>query len=235
MTLETLVPSKIWTIAHPLHVAGMNMGTRTTIIALPSGKIAIHSPGPLTEEHVAAIDTLGEVGYIIAPSLMHHLFLRKAAAQWPNARVMIPRGLAKKIGEVQGAEVMDPEGNLEDELFWVQAQGMPMVREHVFFHRSAKALIVTDLVFNFYDHPQWWLRVGMRLNKAYGGVAVSRLLRSVIKDPDQLRTSLETILARDWDALGLCHGHPMPEGGYAAFKEAFRFILERNPSQASTA
>ncbi|MFU8805000.1 MAG: DUF4336 domain-containing protein [Bradymonadaceae bacterium] len=225
MTLENLA-SNVWYIEHPMKVFGAEFGTRTTILGLSSGKLAIHSPGPLTQEHVAEIEGLGEVGYVISPSLMHHLFLRKAAELWPDARVFVPRGLMEKIGDVPRAEVMESDGDIEGEIFWVRAAGMPMVNEHVFYHQPARTVIITDLIFNFRDHPQWWLRTFMTLNKAYGQPLASRLLRTAIKRPERLRESLETVMSWEWDALGLCHGHPIPRGGYEAFQKAYGFILE---------
>src|SRR5262245_37624220 len=75
-------------IDHPLRLpGGVELGTRSCVIRLSSGGCAIHTPGPLSDGVRRRIDSLGPVRALIAPNLLHHMFLRESIAAFPQARV----------------------------------------------------------------------------------------------------------------------------------------------------
>lgn len=212
----------LWTFDHPLIMAGMHMGTRSTVWRMPSGGLAVHSPGAFTEEQYAAIDALGKVEVLIAPSMMHYLFLERAGRHWKDARRLGATGLKKKKPDLHLDEILPPTGNF-GEVQWIRIEGMPRLNEHVFLHRPSKTLILTDLCFHFLDHPQFAFRTFLRINGAYGDLKVSCLLKSVIKDRAAFKQSIDELLSWDWDAITLCHGTPVPTGAKARFEKAVAF------------
>ena len=50
----------LWTTDGPLRLAGMQLGTRTTVIRLRQGGLLLHSPGALDPALRAALEKHGE-------------------------------------------------------------------------------------------------------------------------------------------------------------------------------
>lgn len=214
-----------WFVDASQKVGGMDLGARSTIVALPSGRLVIISPIAFDEEQAARIDALGQVDTIIAPNLFHHLYFNDACRRWPQARALVPLGLEQKVELVDRAEVMAPTGHLEEALLWRRVAGAPKVGEHVFALPNEELLIVTDLAFNFQNHPQRWLRLMMRLLGSYGRLAPSRVFKSAIKDKRAFKESLSSLLDFPFDSLLMAHGEPIKSGARAAFEGAFAAYL----------
>jgi len=56
----------IWSAAFPLRFMGIQVGTRSTIVRLESGGLALISPGTFSSAQLDAIRALGEVEAIVA-------------------------------------------------------------------------------------------------------------------------------------------------------------------------
>lgn len=198
----------LWIVDQPFSFFGARIGVRMTIIRLEDGRLWIHSPVPLSEELADAIDGLGVVSALIAPSLYHHLYVGAAARRWPSAAVYAAPGLAEKQRDLQGAEVLT---DAPPELWRHQIDqhvigGIPRVNEVVFFHRESKTLLVTDLLFHVLESDHWWTRTVLGLDQAYGGLKVSRLLRAWIEAPSAARASADRILQWDFQRVIMAHG-----------------------------
>jgi hypothetical protein len=114
----------------------------------------------------AKIDTLGgNVSYIAAPDLEHHIFLSAWARAYPAAHFIAPAGLAEKRAAMNSTDPsvtnipfqtvftaankrdlkIAPDFDAELEYEFVDAHPN---KELVFFHRASKTLIQADLLFN---------------------------------------------------------------------------------------
>ena len=72
---KNLAPN-LWTVDQPDFNTGIaKIGTRMTVIKLPSGGLFLHSPTKLDSETQQALGALGEVRAVVAPSRAHHLFV----------------------------------------------------------------------------------------------------------------------------------------------------------------
>lgn len=100
----------IWTLFQPLSYFGMKLGTRSTIVQLPSGALVIISPVTFDEATKAEIDALGVVDYVIAPNLFHHLFFNQACALWPEAQHLVPPGLSEKVSLIGSTQELSLGG-----------------------------------------------------------------------------------------------------------------------------
>ena len=220
----TLEPfhDRAWTVFHPLKLAGIALGTRATILKLPSGGLTIISPVPFHDDLASQIDALGPVENIIAPNLFHHFYFNAACERWPQARALVPRGLKKKVSIIDRASELSPSGAIDDTLFWHRLEGTPLAGEHLFVYPDIETLVITDLAFNFHQHPQLWLRITMTLNGVYNTFGCSRLFRSTIKDKKAFGSSLLPLLDYPWDSIILPHGDLIPHGARALFEETFR-------------
>ena len=60
----------------------------------------------------------------------------------------------------------------------------------------------------------------MRLAGAHGRLAVTRLMRTLLKDRDQVRASIASIKEWDFENLIVAHGHNMVGGAHERFAAA---------------
>src|SRR5262245_6864732 len=72
---------------------GFRLPARMTALPLAGGRLALVSPVPIDATMAEQIAALGEVAYLIAPCLLHDLYLGDAIRRYPGARVIAPRGL----------------------------------------------------------------------------------------------------------------------------------------------
>lgn len=158
----------------------MNELARLTIpppppVKLTSGSLAVFSPVALTPEVQAKVTSLGgDVRYLIAPDIEHHIFLSEWAAAYPDAKLIGPEGLPEKrakaaasggdskIGAEPFAVVFTAADKLSitvDEAFdrdfayeYVDAHAN---KELVFLFRPDRVLIEADLMFNLPADEQY--------------------------------------------------------------------------------
>jgi hypothetical protein len=98
------------------------------------------------------------------------------------------------------------------------------LRETVFVQPRTRTLIAADLVENFQSSPYLLTRLYLRAGGIYGRVGFSRLLRWLYRDRPRARSSLERVLAEDFDRVLLTHGVPIPHGGKAALRLAYDWL-----------
>ncbi|KAI1379017.1 hypothetical protein F4677DRAFT_355594 [Hypoxylon crocopeplum] len=143
----------------------LRVGGRGTIIRLTSGTLAVFSPVALTPEVQAKVSSLGgNVGYLIAGDIEHHIFLSEWAAAYPGAKLLGPKGLQEKRAAVQndpriGSEeftfvwdesnqhsnAVSPEFAADFEVEYVPAHPN---KEIALFYKPDRVLIEADMLFN---------------------------------------------------------------------------------------
>jgi Domain of unknown function (DUF4336) len=234
---KNLAPN-LWIVDQPDFGSGpaRGIGTRMTVIKLAGGGLFLHSPIKLDDETKRALDALGEVRAVVAPSRAHHLFVGDYVKTWPAAKLYGPPGLVGDIKDfrarVFGARTdlkLDatlgddplPEwaGEIDQHLF----RGATGLNEVVFFHRTSRTAIFTDLVFNvpadFKDAWLFYTIVGGR-----GHFGPHRLIRLMIRDRKAARESVAKILEWDFDRVIVTHGDVLESGGKAKFAAAFSYL-----------
>lgn len=225
-TLQTLGPD-LFTLHHSSYsVGGLAIGTRTNVLRLGDGCLALHTPGPLAPDDLAAIRALGEVRWLLAPNAMHHLCLGAAAKEFPNAEILAVDGVrAKQKGlRIRGGfdEPLPPP--LASVLEVGRIDGCPRLDERPLYIPAARTLLAVDLVFNLHG-LRGLTRWAMMLNGAHDRTAVSRLGRSMyIADAASAFRSVEEMLKR-WDVstVAVAHGEVLAGGGGDAVAMAWAF------------
>lgn len=217
------VAENLWVIDHPLEIMKVRLGTRTTVVRLSNGGLWLLGPGAGLEQLQTQLDAIGPVVALVAPNVMHHMFLPSAARLWPQAQVFGPKGLKNKQPQLKFEPLQEQAPELwAADLQQQRLAGMGMLQETVFYHPLSKSLIVTDLVFNHQHSEHGWTRLFMRLNDAYGKLGPSRMLRKlVIKEPAALAQSLEQIFQWDFDKLIVSHGELLLKDAKAQLKASF--------------
>jgi len=214
---------------------GFQFPARMTVLPLAAGKLALVSPIPIDDARAAAIAELGEVEFLIAPNLLHHLYLDAAIRRYPRARVVAPGRLRGKKPELRVDVALDPEldpaalaravpPELSAAVDVVAIGGVPGLDELVFYHRATRTLVVTDLVFHVTQPRGWMAHLTFFLVGCYRRLGSSRALRLLVKDRAAARASVERVLALPFETLVVAHGDVIEQEAQARLGQALAWL-----------
>lgn len=211
--------------AAPLSFYGIHVGTRMTVVRLPSGGLLVHSPIALDPERKREVDALGEVTHIVAPNLFHHLSAGPWAEAYPTAVVHAPRALRKKRPDLRiDRELEDASPKtFEDALVPLAIDGT-MLRETVFVHAATRSVLSSDLVENFVTSDHWPTRWYLTAGGIHGKPGWNRFLRFIYRDKKAARASIDRLLEHDFDRVLLAHGEVIETNAKETLREALSFV-----------
>ena len=229
--MEPLTPlaENLWVATRPLRLPVGDIGTRMTVIRLADGGLFLHSPVRLDDETRAALDAIGPVRCVVAPSKVHHFFVGAYRDAYPHAKLFAAPGLPAKRKDLRFDAVLDdatpPEwrAEIEQTLF----QGAELMNEVVFFHPASRTLILTDLAFNMVRPPRGRARLFCALVGAKRRFGPHRIVRVGIRDRARARESVRRILSWDFDRIIVAHGDVLAADGKRHFAEGFAFLGPR--------
>ncbi len=220
------VCTDLWVAEQPLRFAGIEVGCRMTVVRLPGGGVIVHSPIECVAELRNEVQSIGEVGWIVAPNRFHHLYLDSWKEAFPNASVLIAPGLETKRPDLESAKALSEESPAD----WAGAvetqplEGFPLANECVFLHRPSSTLIATDLAFNFGSEAPLGTRLLIRLAGRLGELAPTRLERLLIRDPVAFRRSLDRVLEWSFDRVIVSHGEIVESGGREQLAKGYAWL-----------
>lgn len=199
----------LWSVEQQVRLpGGAILPARMTVIRLPTGGLVLHSPVTLDEDVIAALRALGVVQHLVAPCLIHHLFLADAHRRFPAAQIHVPPGFTSAPRSLTDtALILGNEappawaGVLDQQLLG----GAPKLNEVDFYHRPTRTLIAPDLVFNIQQPGNFMTGLVLRLMGTHKRLAMSRLWRRYTRDRAALRRSLDHVLS--WDFIRVVPGH----------------------------
>jgi Domain of unknown function (DUF4336) len=228
--LRQVVPGEVWVKEHPVRLAGGRFLTRMTVLRLADG-LCLHSPIEIDAETRSAIERLGQVRAIIAPSTFHHFFVASAQQAFPAARTYGMKGLETKRKDLHFDELLEdePPAVWADQMDHVVI-GNRVMREVEFLHRPSRTLVATDLVENFRDETPGTnavLRVWMRLFGMWGRPRPAPELRMFTRDKKSAHLALDRLLAWDFERAIVAHGELLDRDPKQAIREAWGWLLER--------
>jgi hypothetical protein len=143
-----------------------------SVVRLTSGALAVFSPVALTEATKAKVASLGgDVRYLVATDIEHHIFLSEWATAYPNAKLVGPEGLPEKrreakddpkIGKEPFAVVFTKDNSRDVQIgddfdadFDREYVHTHPNKELVFFYKPDRVLIQADLMFNLPAEEQY--------------------------------------------------------------------------------
>ena len=229
--------SNLWIVDQPDFSTGIaKIGTRMTVIKLASGGLFLHSPTKLDDETKRALDAIGEVRAVVAPSRAHHMFvgdyikdlarceaLRTAGSRRRHPGFPRPNRRAARSETRRYFRRRGPNPNGQAKSISTCSRARWAINEVVFFHRASRSAIFTDLVFNvpadFKEARIFYTLVGGR-----GHFGPHRLIRMIIRDHKAARESVAKILEWDFDRVIVTHGDVLESGGKAKFADAFSYL-----------
>lgn len=217
----------LWIADSPLRFLGLEVGTRMTLVRLPSSELLLHSPIAATSDLVHEVEALGSVAYLVAPNRLHHLFVGEWQRACPEASTWVAPGLDTKRPDLAIAGVLRDEAEpaWRDVLDQIVVGGFPFANEVVFFHRPSATLIASDLAFNVGSSSPSLTRLVFRLGGGYGRLAPTLLERLLVRDRAAFRRSLERILEWPFERVVVAHGEVCEKGGREELVRGYAWVL----------
>ena len=206
---------------------GFHFPARMTAVSLAGGEVALISPVPLDGARAGRIAELGRVTHLLAPNLLHSMYLGAASERYPEARVLAPPGLAAKRPGLRVDATLDRglPAPLREALEIIRLEGAPGMDEYVFFHHGSGTLIVTDLVFNVVRPQGFWAHLVLTLTGCHARLASTRTWRLLVKDRAAMARSIERLLALPVRTLVMAHGDVVRHDTRDRLAEALRHWL----------
>lgn len=223
------IAEDVWAYEKDLRMPFGYLPSRTTLVRRADGGLVIHSPLAFDDDAARAIDALGEVRALVAPSCLHHLSLRAATERWPRASVLGAPGLERKLAGLPFTP-LPPSGvapEIGDELGVRLVEGVPYITEHVFLHARSRTLIVTDLLFNVHEVRSFGMKVFLWLGGAWKKTAQDHVWRLLMRDRAAAARSVADVLAWDFERVVVAHGDIVEDDAKARLKKALAWIGPR--------
>jgi len=250
MVIRSINPY-VTTLSVPFWRFGLiKVGGRGTLVKLQSGNVAVFSPVALTPTVKDTITKMGEVKYIAALDIEHHIHLGEWHAAFPNAKVIAMEGLKEKREKQKNEMVpfgaifteanrLAPTVDAEfDADFEVEYMPGHMNKELIFCHKPSKTLITADLIFNLPATEQFSKAGGAtdgiltKLFTAVNGTSGAALGQKRFQwyglsrgSRDQWAESTSRISKWDFDTIVPCHGDVIETGGKSIFEKVFEWHL----------
>ena len=214
----------IWIDTRRAKFFGVECGTRMTVVRLADGGLFVHSPVALDAATRMAIDELGEVRAVVAPSIFHHLSVGEWMSAYPRAHFAACPGLEHKRADLAFSSVLGDQPHpiwaeeLEQVYFSARREN-----EVDFYHPKSRTLLVTDALLNLAEHAKRSTRFVARVmgNRAPG---VGWLEPFMVRDRRVARRQVDRLLSWDFDKIILAHGTLLPHGGPEVVRSAYAWL-----------
>jgi uncharacterized protein DUF4336 len=154
LDVEKPVADGIWVVdSGPLHVFGLALPVRMTVVRLASGDLWLHSPTRFSEDLRARLQRHGRIRHLIAPDVAHWSFIKDWQRGCPDTLTWAAPGLRERRPVRKAGLTVDHVLSDQAPPDWADAMDQVTVRglgfsEVDFFHRATRTLIVTDLIQN---------------------------------------------------------------------------------------
>ena len=216
----------LWHVQHAFTTKGIAASSRMTIVRLANGALWLHSPVAMSQQLRAEVAALGEVGYLVAPNKLHHLFLADAAAAFPQARLFGAPGLSKKRPDISGLRTLSDETELawRNDFDQLVVRGFPLAHEVVWFHRPSRTLILTDLCQSWQGPLPFTAALYSSLTGVRNRLAVPRSVRLLIKDKRAFTACARAMLQWPFERVIMAHNSIVDNDAHAAVTRAFSFL-----------
>jgi hypothetical protein len=216
--LTPIVPDQLWEVRHDLRLpVGIHFPGRMTV-ARSSGGLVLHSPVPIDAVLAEALEALGPVEHIVAPSKLHHLHVASAQQAFPAASTWGAPGLAAKRPDLAFTGELGTDVPFATDLEPLFIEGIPWMNETVFLHRPTRSLLVTDLFFDLRTVRNRASRLFFGLYGMLGRAKQSPLVWLMTRDRPAYRRSVEALLAWEFERAIPCHGELVTEDAQAVVR-----------------
>ncbi|MDQ3197592.1 MAG: hypothetical protein M3Q46_00130 [Verrucomicrobiota bacterium] len=209
-------------LQYPLSAFGIDFGRNVTLLRLRDGRVIIHSTAPFTPEDVATIGRFGQPAWLVDVTLAHDTFAPAARRAFPALPYLAPEGFTKTSG-IETGLLFPPPPAWDGEIDVIALDGLWLVREHAFFHRPSRTLVLGDALFQFPPETGGWPRFFVqRIMGLPRLVGLSRFFRFMIRDRALFARSLQNLLALDFEQIVMAHRMPILRDAKSVLGRALR-------------
>jgi hypothetical protein len=200
------IDTNLWVFDSTFCIYCFKGSTRMTIVRLKNGELWVHSPLEISDSVKREIQKLGHVAYVVAPNNMHYLYFDKFLALFPKAKGYVASSLVKKKkGFKKHWNIEKLKSVIGKEIEQIDFKGHSL-GETVFFHKSSKTLIVTDLLYNLQPHNLWFEKMVMRLFGGYGKPSIPIYHKISLHNRKEIMESVKTISTWPIQRIIMAHG-----------------------------
>ncbi|MCA9663079.1 MAG: DUF4336 domain-containing protein [Myxococcales bacterium] len=232
--LVEYVPGQVWVAQMPLTFMGGELGARMVIVrGDAAGRLLVYSPIALDPAMRAAVAELGEVRWLIAPNLIHHLFVGDWLAAFPGAEAWAAPGLAARRPDLRWRATLSETAA---EVPWdrrlvdhVVIKGHVFHEEIAMLHRPSGTLLLCDAIENLGHAPETRSPIVRRLLDLAGmgeRPTAPTDFKLSLRDPEAMRTSARELLAWDFERIVIAHGRLIERDAWRTCVDAFAYVLE---------
>ncbi len=214
---------------------GKLLPVRMTVIRLPDGGLLLHSPTRYSIPLKQALEKIGPIRHLVAPSFAHWIFLQDWQRACPDTTAWAAPGLRER-SQVRASGVrLDHDLSDAAPAEWGGAVGLTTVpgglgfHEIVLFHRLTRTLVLTDLVLNVESGK---LPAALRpLARLLGitapdGMAPPQLRGLVKLNRTEAARSASKLLKLEPERVIFAHGRWFERDGTAALRHSLRWLLD---------
>jgi hypothetical protein len=201
-----------------------------TVVRLANGDLWMHSPEKINRNLINELAQLGSVRRLVSPNKLHHLFLTEWILTYPEAVNYAAPGLVKKRTDIRfDVELTGiAQDEWKEELDQVLFSGSPLLEEVVFFHRSSRTLILTDLIENVNPRALNWWQTGVArfagILSPKGKMPIDWRISFRFGDRAKARHSLDQMLAWQPENIILSHGECVFGGAMEFLNTSFSWL-----------
>jgi hypothetical protein len=234
--LDVLKPvaDGIWIVdSGPLHILGIGLPLRMTVIRLSGGDLLLHSPTRCTEALRREIEAVGRIRHLIAPDIAHWMFVKPWQDALPDAVTWAAPGLRERRQVRKAGIRIDHDLTDTAPAAWTGEIEQAVVRgvgfaEVDFLHKPTRTLVLTDLIENLDpDALPVLVRPLLRMMGmlAPGGRAAPIVRFAVGLKRNEAALAVSRLLSRHPERVIFAHGTWFDRDGEAKARRALRWLL----------
>jgi len=232
------ISNDLWVAEQAQKYNGLEVGTRMTVVRLKDNRIMLISPIKLNDELVNELNKLGTVSYIVAPNLMHHLYLEACVSAFSSAKVYVASGLEEKYKNLVKVNVLEKTAPKE----WagcvalqyfhgfavMELKGARLINEVVFFHKASQTLVLTDTAYNIGRKSHFLTKCVTFLLGSYKKLGPTLAEKIASKEKAALLASYQEIMKWPFEKVIMAHGEIVESGGKIKFAKGYNWLLRSN-------
>ncbi|MEH3039092.1 MAG: DUF4336 domain-containing protein [Sphingomonas paucimobilis] len=223
---------RLWIVdSGPVRAMGLALPVRMAVLSLGDGGLLLHSPTRYTPELGRAIDALGTVRHIVAPTMAHWMFVEAWQRAYPDATCWGVAALADREpvrkSDVRIDQVLTdtaPDAWSNDIEQGIVAGGG--FEEAWFFHKPSRTLLLTDLVENL-DPAKLTRATAAVMRATFATSATTGLhVRLALRlGGRKAKDAVRAMLATNPDRVLFAHGDPFSMDGATRLRRAFAWLV----------
>lgn len=227
------VTDGLWIVdSGPQELLGLALPVRMVAIRLSSGGLWLHSPTRFQPALRDALEEIGPIEHLVAPSSGHWTHLRAWQKEIPEAITWAAPGLSRRR-QVRhtGLRIDEELGQTAPEAWAGEITQLvvagAMFREVAFLHRASRTLLLTDLLANLEaDRLPAATRIFARVNGmlAPDGRAPLYLRAALLARRKKAGAAMDKILSWKPERVIFAHGRWFRKDGAARLAEAYSWL-----------